>query len=101
MKSNNGHTPFIIAIIVVIAGLYWYFFMGSDTQLPLTLGNPENPVQTKFQMLVSELTPISFNTSIFADPRFNALIDLSTTVSPEASGRLDPFAPIPGMVSGN
>lgn len=100
MKSNTSPTPFIIAIIVAAAGLYWYFFMGSDTQLPLTVA-VENPAQTKFQMLVSELKPISFNTGIFADPRFNALVDLSTTVSPEASGRLDPFAPIPGVLSGN
>ena len=53
--------------------------------------------QTKFQTLVGELTPISFNTSIFSDAHFTALVDIATPVAPETIGRLDPFAAITGV----
>ncbi len=95
MKSTSP-TPFIIALIVVVGGMYWYFSSGTE-QLPLTVGETGNQAQTKFQNLVSELQSISFNTAIFSDPRFNALVDITTPISPETTGRLDPFAPVAGI----
>lgn len=97
MKLNSNTILLILAALVVAAGAYWYFFTGTGNELPLTFGAAENPSQTQFKTLVSELQPISFNTGIFTDPSFTALIDLTTPVSPEASGRPDPFAPIPGL----
>lgn len=97
MKSNTSPTPFIIAIIIAVAGIYWYFFTGTGNQPPILVGGSENQAQTEFQMLVGKLTPISFNTSIFSDSRFNALVDLATPIAPESAGRLDPFAPITGL----
>lgn len=88
----------VIATLVVAAGAYWYFFTGTGNEPPLLAsGVPENQVQTKFKMLVSELQPIKFDTTIFSESRFRALVDLETSVTPEALGRLDPFAPISGV----
>jgi hypothetical protein len=50
----------------------------------------------KFKALINEL-PDSFDTRIFSDARFNALVDLTTRISPESLGRLDPFASIQGI----
>jgi hypothetical protein len=50
----------------------------------------------QFETLVGELQPISFNTGIFKDPKFDALVDITTSISPESSGRLDPLAPLSG-----
>jgi len=99
MKSNTSPIPFVIALLVAAAGLYWYFFTGTE-QPPLTVGEAESQVQTTFQTLLSELQPISFDTGIFSDARFNALVDMTTPIAPETSGRLDPFAPVAG-ISGN
>ncbi|MFA6408071.1 MAG: hypothetical protein WCW36_01165 [Candidatus Paceibacterota bacterium] len=96
MKSNT--TSIIIVTLIVAAGAYWYFFVQTGNQPPLTVTSTSgNATQTKFQMLVSQLQPISFNTAIFSNPKFNALIDITTPISPEPSGRLDPFAPITGV----
>ncbi|MCX6786938.1 MAG: hypothetical protein NTY93_00185 [Candidatus Kaiserbacteria bacterium] len=97
MKLNTSAIPFIVAFIVVAAGIYWYFFTGTGNQAPLSVDESENQAQVQFQTLVSELTPISFNTKIFSDSRFNALVDLSTPIAPESSGRLDPFAVVAGV----
>jgi hypothetical protein len=93
MKSNA--LLIIIVTIIIAAGAYWYFFTGTGNQSPLSATDTStNQTQTQFQMLVSELQPISFNTSIFSDPHFNALVDLTTPISPESTGRLDPFAAV-------
>jgi hypothetical protein len=96
MKTANPY-PFIIAAVIVAAGAYWFFSMRSDNALPLTADTQENVAQTRFKVLVSQLAGITFDTKLFSDSRFMGLIDLSTPVEPETSGRLDPFAPIPGV----
>ena len=93
MKSST--TIITITALIVAALAYWYFFTGTGNQSPLTASTSENPAQTQFRTLISEL-PTSFNTNIFSDARFNALVDLTTQISPESTGRLDPFAPVQG-----
>jgi len=99
MKIDSNAVFLIIAVIIVAAGAYWYFFTGTGNQPPLspTTVATENQAQTQFQTLVSILQPISFDTKIFSDPRFAVLVDLATPVLPEISGRPDPFAPIAGV----
>lgn len=94
MKSNS--TLLIISSVVVAAGAYWYFLTGNTAegnQPPITVSATENQTQTRFQILVSGL-PTSFDTGIFSDERFTALVNLSTPISPESASRSDPFAPI-------
>lgn len=95
MKSNP--VSLIIVTLVVAAGVYWYMATGSGEQPALTASSPLNAAQTQFQVLVSELQPISFNSAIFSDPNFMSLVDITTPVTPETPGRLDPFAPISGV----
>lgn len=100
MKSNI--LIIVILVIVLGGGLYWYMTGQSGNDAPLMdITASANPAQTQFQMLVSQLQPISFDTGIFSDPRFTALVDITTPLVPETSGRIDPFAPIPGVIGGN
>lgn len=99
MKFNTRTITTVIILLVAVAGIYWYFSNGTE-QLPLSTDGSVNQAQTEFQALVSKLTPISFDNSIFSDPRFNALVDLTTPITPEPVGRLDPFATVIG-ITGN
>lgn len=95
MKPN--YVLILIVTIVVAAGAYWYFFTGNGNDPSLSATSTStNQAQTQFETLVGELQPISFDSSIFSDARFNALVDLATPVSPESTGRLDPFAAVSG-----
>lgn len=97
MKIDTRTTILILAVILVAAGLYWFFFSGnSGSETPLTPSSSQNTAQSQFQTLVGQLQPITFNTSIFNDPRFTALVDLTTPILAEPSGRSDPFGPIYG-----
>ena len=97
MKITPSTLLILITACIVAGGAYWYFFINVGSQPPLSSGTSENPAQIQFQTLVSQLQPISFDTSIFSDPRFLALHDLTTSIAPEPAGRLDPFAPIAGV----
>ena len=95
MKTNP--TSIIIITLLVSAIAYWYFFTGTGNEAPLTATDaPTNQTQMQFEILVGELQSVKFNTNIFADARFNALVDIRTQVSPESIGRLDPLAPLSG-----
>lgn len=97
MKPKTNTILIIICTLVVGAGAYWYFFTGSGNEQPLTEVTASSGAQAQFQSLVSQLQPITFDTSIFSDPRFMALVDLTTPIMPETAGRIDPFAPVPGV----
>ena len=99
MKLSSNTTLIILVTILVAAGAYWYFFTGTGNEIPITLGGEENQVQTQFQMLAGRLQPIIFDTKIFTKPAFNALVDLTTPIMPESSGRLDPFAPVTSITA--
>ena len=98
MKTNT--ILIIISSLIVAAGAYWYFFMGTGNESPVTATESASDAQIHFEGLVSQLS-ITFNTAIFSDPRFNALVDITVPVAPETAGRLDPLAPIPGVTSSN
>lgn len=100
MKSNPT-IPLVIIALVLAGGAYWYYSSQTGNQLPLTASMGESEAQTQFKTLVSELKNISFDTSIFSNPNFQVLTDLATQVTPEPSGRLDPFAPLAGASAKN
>ena len=89
MKSNT--IILIVATLIIAASVFWYYSTKTGNEPPLTVLSAENQAQTRFQTLVSEL-PLSFNTSIFSESRFMALVDIATPITPETIGRLDPFA---------
>ncbi len=92
MKSNP--VPFIIATVLVGIGAYWFFFVNGTEQPSLTMNSTQNGAQAKFQALASQLQSISFDTRIFSDPNFVSLVSLTTSITPETKGTIDPFGPI-------
>jgi hypothetical protein len=95
MKSNTINL--IILSLIIAAGAYWYFFAGTGNQAPLTQSSSGGTAQSEFPIPVSDLQSLSFDTSIFSDPRFTSLVDITIAVQPEPVGRSDPFAVIPGV----
>jgi hypothetical protein len=98
MQSNSSVVLITVGALVVAGAAYWYFFTGTGNQAPLTADVEQTAAQSQVKSLVSQLQSIKFDTTIFEDPSFIALVDLRTPVTHEAAGRPDPFAPIPGLL---
>ncbi|MDB5244423.1 MAG: hypothetical protein JWN18_293 [Parcubacteria group bacterium] len=97
MKTNT--ILIIVASLVVAAGAYWFFFSDTGNEPPIIADSGvNNENQAQFEALLSQL-PIAFDTSVFTDPRFNLLVDITTAISPETIGKTDPFAPVAGAAS--
>ncbi|KND50355.1 MAG: hypothetical protein AB202_01725 [Parcubacteria bacterium C7867-007] len=86
----------IAAGLTFVAAVYYYFFYNRDTGPAVVATAPASAAELDFLNLVVQIDSISFNTAIFSDPRFTSLTDIHTIVVPEAAGRRDPFAALPG-----
>lgn len=84
----------ILGLLILGAAGYLLFGKGSTTDGVSATAGPTSAVEQTFINLTAQLSPVSFNTSILTDARFNALQDLKTAVIPETTGRTDPFAPL-------
>lgn len=92
----KNRTMFMALGAVLLLALGYFFFFNSASTPDLSTGTAASPTELFFANLQSELTPISFDTGLFSDTRFNALVDIRTAITDEAKGRQDPFAPLPG-----
>lgn len=97
MKPSANTIFIILTAIIVAAAAYWYLIQGNPTDQTLTVDVIQSPAEAEFQTLVTELQPVTFTTTIFSDPEFKVLKDLTADVAPETTGRTDPFAPVAGV----
>ena len=93
MKLNPNIASIVIITFIIAGGAYWYFATQTGTDAPLTADTSVNPAQSRFQSLITQL-PKEFDTSLFSNPNFLALVDLTIPIKDEPTGRSDPFAPI-------
>ncbi len=82
-----------VALVVMLGAAYIYFFRTEPEPSLVTSSGP-TPAEQRFLDLAAELSTISFNTGLFADPRFMSLVDLTTPILTETPGRPDPFLPL-------
>lgn len=96
MKIPNKTLIIGAVLVLVLGGAYLYFFAGTP-EAPISATAPAGAAEQQFLNLAGQLQPLSFDISIFSDPRFASLVDISVPVSPESQGRTDPFSPLPGV----
>lgn len=90
------NTLILIAVLVVLVLAYFFYFRGSPAPLPpLSVSAPAAAREQQFIQLTQSLNTISFDQGIFSDSRLLALTSIAYPITEEATGRLDPFAPLP------
>jgi len=94
----------ILAVVAVISGVVIFnatSTVPSDDFVLTADEGASNVDEALFMNLASQIDSIKFDETFFADPRFQSLVDIRVVVVPEPVGRKDPFANLPGIVSGN
>lgn len=97
MALSKKHSISIAAAIVVLGGVAYFFWMQPSEDPNVTVAGSAGVAQAAFLTLASQLEPVVFDADVLNDPRFTSLVDIQTTILPEAGGRVDPFAPLPGV----
>jgi hypothetical protein len=84
----------VVIAVAILGGVYLFFFNSSSDTSAVGPDNSQSATvaETKFVELSTQAQSINFDTSIFSDPRFTALVDTRTSVIPVQTGRPDPFA---------
>lgn len=96
----SKNTTILIASGIVVLGLAAYFLWmrpADNATITVESTGPAGEAQASFLTLAAQLESVGFDAGILMDPRFVSLIDIKTVIIPEASGRNDPFAPLPGV----
>lgn len=102
MKLSKTTTTLLIALgVTILVAAFFIFQATSSTEDDgiITEGEVSTEAEAIFINLASQINSISFDTSLFNDPRFASLVDIRVAIIPEAAGRKDPFALINGVVA--
>jgi hypothetical protein len=100
MDFFTQHKTTVIGIVVIVGAflVYFFFFRGPADDAALLSSEATSGVNTElsteFVNLLAELQSITLDASFFARPEFRALTDLTKPLTPEFSGRANPFRPI-------
>ena len=94
MKNN-----IIIISLIIVVGLVAFWYLGknsSDTSSSLTLdAQTTDSADAKYiYTILQQMAQVTLDDSIFSNPNFQNLKDNTVSLSPQASGRSNPFAPI-------
>ncbi len=97
MNINKSTGIFILIGLIVLAAAAYLLMSGKEGSVLQASATPSSAAEMQFLSLTQQIDPVEIDTSILGDLRFTRLIDIRTDILPEASGRTDPFAPLPGL----
>lgn len=99
VKLSKKSLPYVALVVVVVgAGLYYLWGRPSETGPVVTSeATPQSSSEATFLGLANELNTVSFDSTLFSDPRFTSLKDIHTNIVAEPIGRRDPFGGLAGI----
>lgn len=101
---SNTFKKIIIPIVIaaVLFAGYNFFLKGetSDDLLKVSTVSSDDALGTEIIKAINQISTLKLDRSIFDDPIFGTLVDRSEPISPEKSGRDNPFAVIGAGNSG-
>lgn len=99
---SNKKNIIIIVAVIVIAALAFYYMSSSPSATDTGLqSNSANAVGASEIALLNQVEALRIDTTFFNDPAYKSLVDYSVAITPEAVGRPNPFAPVPGVPNPN
>jgi len=93
-------TIIVLIIVLLAAGAYFYFTGGTSTEDSAlqVQRNPEVEVRAaRVLTLLTQIRDLEINPAIFKSVEYQTLRDYTVIIPPQDVGRLNPFAPIPGL----
>ena len=83
---------------IIIAGLYFFYPSGGGEEELLVSSGPANSASAaigrEFLSVLLDLRGLKLDTSVFDGESFRSLQDFSVELSPQPTGRKNPFLPI-------
>ena len=101
--QKSSKMPYVIlAIVVFIAVIFYFYWTGNNTSESLTLQEISSANQAtgvRVLNLLNEISSLNIDSSFFNSPVYQTLRDYSVEIPPLPVGRPNPFATVPGLVT--
>jgi len=98
MDLLKKYKSIIIVVVVIVVGfVVWNFFFASNDSGEDLIVSTNVSVDAPGSVLVallSKLQSLSLDDTLFADDRFEGLVDFTVPIAPQPVGRINPFAPL-------
>ncbi len=96
MQSNKRQKilTYVLAIVLIIAGFYYYNLYSNDSVVDVISTDYTAPVGEDILLLVQKMDTVMIDESVFSSPLFKNLVDSTISVNQEEKSRPNPFAPI-------
>lgn len=93
-------TPAILVTIIAVAAIVYFFFLGgkapTDALLQGEFGSASG-VGSEELAILNQVRSLDIDPSIFQSAVYQTLIDYSVPIPAQPVGRVNPFAPLPGV----
>lgn len=106
-KNSKATAIALVAIIVISFGLFFYYFQKDasddpDSLLETTNSDESNEARAASDRIVKILNQVSalqIDDKIFKTAVYKSLVDYSVQIPEQNVGRVNPFAPVSGIVT--
>ncbi len=91
MKAITQNIGVVVAVVMIAISILVYksFFQGSVAFIPDAL--PASNIGSEALSTLNGLQQVALDQSLFSDNGYIMLVDLSTTIPPQPTGRANPF----------
>jgi hypothetical protein len=100
-QKSSKMSYLIIALVVAVALLGYFYWSGSKAPESMTLDIEEGANQAvgiRVLNLLNEINSLNIDNEFFKDPAYTSLRDHTVVIPPLPIGRSNPLSPIPGLI---
>jgi flagellar basal body-associated protein FliL len=98
-QPSSKKSWIILGVVVVIALIAYFYYTGgqvSPAAGTLVTSDSSAVVGAQVLDLLSEISTLKIDTSLFSDRAYQTLVDHTVPIPAQQVGRVNPFAPLPG-----
>ena len=96
LSSKKNLIISIVVVVVLLVAAYWYFVGSAPAPTPILSSSAPATSDTLLTTL-NQLKSLTLDSSVLSLPTFNSLKDNTVVLPTIASGRPNPFAPLPAL----
>jgi hypothetical protein len=98
--TKKTYTYIFIGLLVLLAVIFYFYQSGKGDSSSTTLTETnvsDQAVGARILSLLNQISSLKIDAALFTQPTYMTLKDYTVEISPLPVGRVNPFAPIPGM----
>jgi hypothetical protein len=98
-KKSSKKSLIVIIAIIILGGAGYFYYQGRGAPATSTLDVTQSAEGAQVIALLNQIQGLRIDKTLFTDPGYLTLIDYTVPIPEQPVGRVNPFAPLPGVPS--